>query len=235
MMADKLDNLLTTIAQASLQNFDLHIKQLIKTNQSQIKVLDMHTECQKALQDAFELIGRRGSYQYVINSINADQKKPAERIQENNDSEDDIDRASDEEQPTDSMATLIMGFSKLKQPKAPQLPPRSADDSIVSEELDESYRKSNYAGVSKPRAKEAPNNLSIDTDTIIRQANENLETSQGSITSGAENKIPLPKPIDRSVLLNKEFLETFRKIKNFKIYTVQCDFVAVEPRHLSAR
>ncbi|MFO0117887.1 MAG: hypothetical protein ACK521_09850 [bacterium] len=49
------------------------------------------------------------------------------------------------------MATLIMGFSKLKQPKAPQLPPRSDDDSMVSE--DESFRKSNYAGVHNNRTK----------------------------------------------------------------------------------
>lgn len=101
--------------------------------------------------DAFELIGRRNSYQYVLNDLNGEEKKPSnnERNQDNNDSDDDIDRASDEDQPKDSMATLIMGFSKLKQPKAPQLPPRSDDDSIVSEELEESYQKSNYAGVQK--------------------------------------------------------------------------------------
>lgn len=99
------------------------------------------------------MIGRRGIYQYVINNLNGDEKKPkdVERNQDNNDSDDDIDRASDEDQPKDSMATLIMGFSKLKQPKAPQLPPRSDDDSIVSE--DESFRKSNYAGVQNNRTK----------------------------------------------------------------------------------
>jgi hypothetical protein len=32
LMAEKLESLLTTIAHASLQNFDLHIKQLTKTN-----------------------------------------------------------------------------------------------------------------------------------------------------------------------------------------------------------
>jgi hypothetical protein len=35
--------------------------------------------------------------------------------------------------------------------------------------------------------------------------------------------------------MNKDFLETFRKIKNFKIYSVQFDFEAVESRHLSAK
>ena len=54
-----------------------------------------------------------------------------------NDSEDDLDRGSEMDQP-DSMATLIMGFSKLKQPRAPELPPRNDENSIISEELDES-------------------------------------------------------------------------------------------------
>lgn len=182
----------------------------------------MANQCQKALIDAFELIGRRNSYQHVLNDLNGEEKKPnnIERTQDNNESDDDIDRASDEDQPKDSMGTLIMGFNKLKRPKAPELPPRSDDESIISEELNESYSESNYAGVTKQRAKDAQIHNSIDTDKIIRQANENLYSSQGSITSGAENKIPLPKPIDKSIQLNKEFLETFRQIKNFKIYNV---------------
>jgi hypothetical protein len=62
------------------------------------------------------LIGRRGIYQYVINNLNGDEKKlkDVERNQDNNDSDDDIDRASDEDQPKDSMATLIMGSEKRR-------------------------------------------------------------------------------------------------------------------------
>ena len=50
-----------------------------------------------------------------------------------NESEDDIDRGSEIDQPN-SMATLIMGFSKLKKPKAPALPSRSNDSSLMSDD-----------------------------------------------------------------------------------------------------
>ena len=39
-------------------------------------------------------------------------------------------------EPVDSMAGLIMGFSKLKKQKAPQLPPRDDDFSMISEDIE---------------------------------------------------------------------------------------------------
>lgn len=144
------------------------------------------------------------------------------------------------------MATLIMGFSKRRQPKAPELPPRNDQDSVITEEeeveeiaeqVDEQEASDTVQMIQTDslRQKASKASISLDTEAIMRQANENLETSQGSVMSMIENKIPLPKPIDKSISLNQEFLETFRQVKNFKLYNVQCDFVGTESRHLSAK
>lgn len=39
-------------------------------------------------------------------------------------------------EPVDTMAGLIMGFSKLKKQKAPELPPRDDDFSMISEDIE---------------------------------------------------------------------------------------------------
>jgi hypothetical protein len=44
-------------------------------------------------------------------------------------------------EPVDSMAGLIMGFSKLKKQKAPQLPPRDDDFSMISEDIESDEEK----------------------------------------------------------------------------------------------
>ena len=72
------------------------------------------------------------------------------------------------------MATLIMGFSKQRRSKAPELPPRSDNDSIESVEVEESYNANTVSIKPKTRGEEE---LSIDTDAIIRNANEGLDTS----------------------------------------------------------
>jgi hypothetical protein len=84
------------------------------------------------------------------------------------------------------MATLIMGFSKARRQKAPALPPRSDSESEDEE--------------CQPEVK--PNSMSIDTDAIIREANAHMEESHASMTSLGDNRIPLPKAIDRSIQLN---------------------------------
>lgn len=89
-------------------------------------------------------------------------------------------------EPVDSMAGLIMGFSKLKKQKAPELPPRDDAFSMISEDVESDEEKvqsrhDNYAN--KAYKKE----LSIDTDTILKQVHDNLETSQGSIQTLVPN------------------------------------------------
>lgn len=139
-MADRLDNLLSKIAFNTLENFDLHIQQLNKTNQSQIKVIDMQSACQKALMEAFELIGRRSSYHQVVNSLSSTESQK-KQVQINEEQEIVDSDESNDEQPYDSMAALIMGFSKTRRQKAPELPPRSDEESVIStEEHPESFQ-----------------------------------------------------------------------------------------------
>ena len=112
------------------------------------------------------------------------------------------------------MGKLIMCFSKQKQPKAPELPPRSDDESIASNENYDSYAAV-HLGIKKKARDLVNSNLSVDTDAIIRQVNDNLETSQTSSyveTHNNENRIPLPKEIDKSITIDKNFLETFRQV-----------------------
>jgi hypothetical protein len=66
----------------------------------------------------------------MMNSLIPDQQKTKNQEKEVESVEDSDD--SNEQEPEDTMATLIMGFSKQKRVKAPELPPRSEDDSIVS-------------------------------------------------------------------------------------------------------
>lgn len=66
-------------------------------------------------------------------------------------------------------------------------------------------------------------NLSVDTDAIIRQVNEHLETSVVSSVVDSQqpiNRIPLPKELDKAINIDKNFLDTFRQVKTFKIYEV---------------
>jgi hypothetical protein len=69
--------------------------------------------------------------------LKSQEKEAAESVE---DSED-----SNEDEPTDSMATLIMGFSKQRRTTAPELPPRSDDESVISEEANESYQANHEA------------------------------------------------------------------------------------------
>lgn len=82
------------------------------------------------------MIGRSSSYNYVVNNLqDAQQVKKGQDKIEANDSDEELDRGSDME-PVDTMAGLIMGFSKLKKQKAPELPPRDDDFSMISEDIE---------------------------------------------------------------------------------------------------
>ena len=51
----------------------------------------------------------------------------------------------------------------------------------------------------------------------------------------AANKLPLPEPLDPQVQINDQYLNKFKRNKNFTVYRVVNEFQAVEPRHLSAQ
>ena len=64
--------------------------------------------------------------------------------------------------------------------------------------------------------------LSIDTDTILRNANDNLNSSYTDsqnyrTAAGAPNlnKIPLPEPLPSSIVINNDYLTKYQQKKNF--------------------
>ena len=54
------------------------------------------------------------------------------------------------------------------------------------------------------------------------------------MASGA-NKIPLPEPLDPTIEMNDQYLNKFKRTKNFTVYRVTTDFHPTDPRHLSAQ
>lgn len=85
--------------------------------------------------------------------------------------------------------------------------------------------------------------LSIDTDTILRNANDNLNSSytddsQNYRTAHAApnlNKIPLPNPLPANLAINNDYLAKYQSKTNFQVFRVTTDFHPLEKRHFAVK
>ena len=75
------------------------------------------------------------------------------------------------------------------------------------------------------------NNLSIDTDTILKNAALNTSMQSENQTKG-KNSLPLPNPLRPETQITEAYLKQFKKTQNFQVYRVICDFYPLEKRHL---
>ena len=104
-----------------------------------------------------------------------------------------------------------------KRRKAPPLPPRDdiSEDSLEDQvsDLDDSYQKPRQV---VPRESKIIKRT-IDVDTILKNATDGLDDS-GSIASSAfapmhgDNKLPLPDPLDRNIMINDNYLNKFKHL-----------------------
>ena len=48
-----------------------------------------------------------------------------------------------------------------------------------------------------------------------------------------ENKLVLPAPLPAHITMNAAYLERHKQTRQFRLYSVVCDYFAVDPRHMS--
>ena len=162
------------------------------------------------------------------------------------DENDEMDEAEKEELRKQSMQGLIMGFSYPSQEdrKNRKKPKALLNSDEESNSMNDMMSDLDYMRVDSPQKnKPEPNamlntlkvgfsenieqmmaggghkrgQLSIDTDTILRNANDNLNSSytdsQNYRTAAGVpnlNKIPLPEPLPSSVVINNDYLAKYQ-------------------------
>lgn len=145
----------------------------------------------------------------------------------------------------ESMSGLILGFKPPvkgeKKRKAPPLPPRDdiSEDSLEDQVSDLDSMPPSTRNQNNKRESRVVKRT-IDVDTILKNATDGLDDS--SVASSAfvgdsrlgDNRLPLPEPLDRNIMINDQYLNKFKRTQNFTVYRVVSDFHGLEPRHLSA-
>lgn len=145
-----------------------------------------------------------------------------------------------------SMAGLFMAFSmtkkdesKNKKKKRPPLPPRDGISEDSMEDMVSDFTPGQSPGKRSPNLQYQPvghsKNLSIDTDTILKNANLNLNDSMISDAKGVKGKnaLPLPQPLAEGIQITEGYLKQFKQTQNFQVYRVICDFHPLDTkRHL---
>ena len=90
---------------------------------------------------------------------------------------------------------------------------------------------------------EKPSKRTIDVETILRNAEEGLDSSiassnyqsLGALGMGhGMNKLPISEALDPNLIMNDQYLNRFRNTKTFNVYKLITDFYATDERHLSA-
>ena len=140
------------------------------------------------------------------------------------------------------MAGLFLSFSlpdknAPKPKKKPDLPPRDdiSEDSMEDMVSDFDAEAPQTKQMIDTRAQQTGHSktMSIDTDTILRNANQQIETSMTSEQDDfGRNAIPLPDPISSSIQITDQYLQRFKQTQNFEVYKVICNFFPNENRHL---
>lgn len=131
-----------------------------------------------------------------------------------------------------SMAGLFMSFKINREPvekkkKPPKLPPRgdisedSMEDMVSDIEMGTDLMPGQHsqqppmqmiATNGKGLAAQHSKNLSIDTDTILKNANISIDSSMVVDTQPAlgKNALPLPKPLPESIQITEAYLKQFK-------------------------
>ena len=74
--------------------------------------------------------------------------------------------------------------------------------------------------------------MSVDTDTILKNANLNTSMASEEVVPLGKNSLSIPQPLPENVQITESYLQQFKQTQNFRVYKVTRDFHPLEKRHL---
>ena len=117
------------------------------------------------------------------------------------------------------MAFSMNKNDEPKEKKRPPLPPRDDISEDSMEDMVSDFDAENAAPVGKSAMQRGPavkpsnaHNLSIDTDTILKNANQLNESMASDGLNGEKGKniLPLPQPLADSIQITEAYLKQFK-------------------------